>query len=179
MCPNELLDDKFVWFLRRELMDPTKAATHTVLHWQRRQETFGPDKWHLPMAQDGALRDDRTALQKRGKFHVVPHLDAVGRPVVSDAPSCGAGTGCTTQSVMRTTWCMAESLLQHCTNACDHGVVMTVCQCNAKPFEHFDRKGSKAFVDFENTTCRQNQHADIFVVLHCCLTKLLNQFCSS
>jgi hypothetical protein len=67
------------WFLSQ------LAARRFVNYWTRRRELFGPDKFHLPMTIDGALRDDADALEA-GVFSIVPKHDASGRPILYYAP---------------------------------------------------------------------------------------------
>jgi hypothetical protein len=65
-------------FLRREDMDPTRAARRWVTYWEERRRFFGPEKFCLPMTLHGAMRDDHVAMET-GFGRILPGLDESGR----------------------------------------------------------------------------------------------------
>ena len=54
-------------------------------YWQCRLEVFGPDKYLLTMALDGALQDDIAAIED-GVACKLPQLDASGRQILYMEP---------------------------------------------------------------------------------------------
>jgi hypothetical protein len=58
-----------------------KAASRLVRYWEERRRLFGSDKFCLPMNLDGAMCDDRVALEA-GFVHQLPGVDASGRQIV-------------------------------------------------------------------------------------------------
>jgi hypothetical protein len=82
------------------------AARRFVDYWRRRRELFGPDKFHLPMTLNGALRDDTVALEA-GVLVIVPSHDASGRPIVYYEAHRHTRVGYTRESLVRLvkTWC--------------------------------------------------------------------------
>jgi hypothetical protein len=77
----EFGDERLELFLRRDHMNPVAAAARFVRYWQRRRELFGPEKYALPLTIDGALRDDRVALEV-GHWIILPEPDNFGRTIM-------------------------------------------------------------------------------------------------
>jgi len=77
----EFGDERLQLFLRRESMDPAAAARRFVSYWAKRREVFGEDKFYLPLTLDGALRDDRSALEQ-GHWIILPEADDYGRAIM-------------------------------------------------------------------------------------------------
>ena len=77
----EFGDERLTLFLHREHMNPVAAAARFVRYWRRRRELFGPEKYALPLTIDGALRDDRVALEV-GHWIILPEPDNFGRTMM-------------------------------------------------------------------------------------------------
>ena len=77
----EFGDKRLELFLRREHMDPRSAAVRFVKYWNKRKETFGPEKYFLPLDIEGALKDDRVALEV-GHWIILPKPDNHGRTIM-------------------------------------------------------------------------------------------------
>jgi hypothetical protein len=58
-----------------------KAAERLASYWEQRRSLFGSHKYFLPLTLNGALRDDRVALEV-GFMQLVPGLDVSGRQII-------------------------------------------------------------------------------------------------
>ena len=77
----EFGDERLELFLRREHMDPKSAAIRFVKYWKFRKEVFGAEKYFLPLDIEGALKDDRVALEV-GHWIILPKPDNHGRTIM-------------------------------------------------------------------------------------------------
>lgn len=75
------------------------AANRFVKYWEKRRELFGIDKFCLPMTIEGALCDDKVALEC-GVFTVLPDPDASGRPILYYSPDRNTREGYETESMV-------------------------------------------------------------------------------
>lgn len=88
------------------------AAERLMNYWNRRIESFGPDKAFLPMTQKGALKDDWKALEY-GFFSVLPAgKGAMGRGLVyvnlnREVAAC-EDKSVSRESMHRATWYMTH-----------------------------------------------------------------------
>lgn len=55
-----------------------KASQRLAKYWTKRKALFGPDKFCLPMTQEGALRDDKATLDL-GLYRLLPEPDNSNR----------------------------------------------------------------------------------------------------
>lgn len=77
----EFGDERLELFLRREHVDPKAAAARFVKYWAKRKEVFGSEKYFLPLDIEGALKDDRVALEV-GHWIILPEPDTHGRTIM-------------------------------------------------------------------------------------------------
>jgi hypothetical protein len=98
-----------------------KAAFRLVRYWEERRRLFGSDKFCLPMNLDGAMRDDRVALEA-GFIHQLPGVDASGRQIVWSRFSRETRKGFDAMSTARVSWYVHE-LISRNSNA-DNGFVL-------------------------------------------------------
>ena len=103
---------------------PQKAAVHLVNYWEERRTLFGADKFYLPMTLDGAVRDDRTALEA-GFIHLLPEFDASGRQLVWSPLSKDKRMGYDRLSAARVSWYVHEVILQN-PNSAEKGCVLLI-----------------------------------------------------
>ena len=62
-----------------------KAASRLQQYWAHRKKVFGPEKFFLPLTQDGALRDDHAAL-RIGLHQMLPLPDSSNRVMMLYEP---------------------------------------------------------------------------------------------
>jgi hypothetical protein len=98
-----------------------KAASRLVRYWEERRRLFGSDKFCLPMNLDGAVRDDKVALEA-GFVHQLPGVDASGRQIVWTPLSRDTKRGYDRMSTARVCWYVHE-LISRNPNA-DNGYVL-------------------------------------------------------
>mmetsp|Transcript_26285 Transcript_26285/g.40319 ORF Transcript_26285/g.40319 Transcript_26285/m.40319 type:complete len:211 (+) Transcript_26285:46-678(+) len=121
-----------------------------MLYWDRRIESFGPEKAFLPMTINGALRDDYEAL-KLGSFKILPSRGAMGRRIaVNDTALQFQGAqekGISRESMHRITWYISHAALEDDETTQRHGVIYLV-----------EGKGTNVF-KVDNKLSKMNQRA--------------------
>lgn len=143
---KEFSDERLELFLHRDDMDVKQAADRFVKYWEKRLEYFGPDKFHLPMSLDGALRDDSAAL-RTGAWKFLPRPDASGRRILQYTSSLNTMEGYTRDSMIRAMWYMFEATLEY--PEARRGVVLLAWSKNLTLW-NIDRKLTLAMFELEN-----------------------------
>lgn len=118
------------------LMLEQLAVKRFVKYWDKRVKAFGPKKAFQPLTQDGALRDDSSALEN-GFIRLTPTKGAGGRSIFFCDPAL-QDFQYSRESMVRAIWYLFHVALE-CEDTQQRGMVFIVYPYNAS-LSKLDRK---------------------------------------
>lgn len=108
---REFGDGRLVLFLRREELDPLKAAQRMARYWTFRTSLFGTEKCYLPFTLRGALRDDIIVLST-GTLRLMDRPDEYGRRIILSTPGRNNKVGYDLNGMVRAMMYILEAMLE-------------------------------------------------------------------
>mmetsp|Transcript_17903 Transcript_17903/g.30245 ORF Transcript_17903/g.30245 Transcript_17903/m.30245 type:complete len:284 (+) Transcript_17903:137-988(+) len=123
--PDECNDAHKLIFLRCEVFEVDRAVARFVKYWEARVAVFGEDKAFLPLAVDGALKDDMESIEV-DYLQVANKTDPDGRAILLFDFN-KEGEDLSSESLLRVVWYQAHVALTQ--ESCQQRGVVLYVRC--------------------------------------------------